>query len=329
MNKSPGPDKIPIFILKSCASVLAPILKVLFTQSLTSSILPNNWLCANVSPLFKTGDRTDQTNYRPIPLTLVVAKLFEQILHKHIMNHLDTHNILENSQHGFWPRWSCESQLVTTHHDITRLLDRRDVKQVDTILLDFAKAFDKVPHKRLVCKLQYYGIAGPILHWITSFLSNRTQRVLLDGTSSTSVPVSLGVPQGTVLGPLLFLLYTNDLPLSTPNSSTRLFADDKIWFQPISTKDDCRLLELDLDALGEWENKWQMEFRVDKCKIIRFTRSPTPVQYTYTLHDQPLTSTLSHKYLGVHLSHNLSFNTHINNIFNIANKILGFLRRNT
>ncbi len=192
------------------------------------------------------------------------------------MNHLDTHNILTNSQHGFRPRRSCESQLNTTHHDITRLRDRRDVKQVDTILLDFAKAFDKVPHKRLDCKLQYYRITGPILHWITSILTNRTQRVLLDG-ASTSVPVSSCVPQGTVLGPLIFLLHINDRLLSTSNSSTRVFADDSILFRPISTKDDCRLLQLDLDALGQWETKWQMEFRLDKCKIIRFTRSPTPI----------------------------------------------------
>ncbi len=139
---------------------------------------------------------------------------------------------------------------------------------------------------------------------------NRTQRVLLDGASSTSVPVSSGVPQGTVLGPHLFLLYINDLPLSIPNFATRLFADDSILFRPISTKDDYRLLQFDLDALGQWKTKWQMEFWLDKCKIIRITRSPTPSQCTYTLYDQPLTSTLSHKHIGVHLSHNLSFNTY-------------------
>ena len=123
------------------------------------------------------------------------------------MNHLDAHNILTDSQHGFRPKRSCETQLITTHHDIARLLDIPDIKQVDAILLDFAKAFDKVPHRRLTHKLQHYGITGPTLHWITAFLTHRTQRVLLDGSSSDSVTVSSGVPQGTVLGPLLCLLY--------------------------------------------------------------------------------------------------------------------------
>ena len=122
------------------------------------------------------------------------------------MNHLDTHNILTDKQHGFRPKRSTESQLIITYHDIARLLNRLDVTQVDAIVLDFAKAFDKVPHRRLILKLRHYGITGPTLHWITAFLSNRTQRVLLDGASSNSVPVSSGVPQGTVLGPLLFLL---------------------------------------------------------------------------------------------------------------------------
>ena len=244
------------------------------------------------------------------------------------MNHLDANNILTDSQYGFRPKRSCESQLIVTHHDITRLLDQRDIKQVDAIVLDFAKAFDKVPHKRLTLKLEYYGITGPILHWITAFLSNRTQRVLLDGSSSDSVPVSSGVPQGTVLGPLLFLLYINDLPLSTPNSSTRLFADDSLLYRPIKTNDDCRLLQQDLDALEQWENTWQMTFRPDKCKLLRFTRSRSPTLFSYTLHNQTLQSVSSHKYLGVHLSTDLRFNIHIDHIRSQSNRTLGFLRRN-
>ena len=245
------------------------------------------------------------------------------------MNHLDTHNILTDSQHGFRPKRSCETQLITTHHDIARQLDKTNVKQVDAILLDFAKAFDKVPHRRLTHKLQHYGITGPTLHWITAFLTHRTQRVLLDGTSSDSVPVSSGVPQGTVLGPLLFLLYINDLPLSiSPDSSTRLFADDSLIFRPIKTNDDCLQLQRDIDALEQWENKWQMKFRPDKCKLLRFTRSPSPIPFTYTLHNLPLESIPSQKYLGVTLQQDLKYKKHIDSITNKANRTLGFLRRN-
>ena len=328
-NKATGPDQIPALILKSCAPTLAPILQVIFTQSLITSTLPDDWLCANVTPLYKTGDRTDPTNYRPISLTSIVCKNFEHIIHKHIRNHLDTHNILTDSQHGFRPKRSCETQLITTHHDIARLLNIPDIKQVDAILLDFAKAFDKVPHRRLTHKLQHYGITGPTLHWITAFLTHRTQRVLLDGSSSDSVTVSSGVPQGTVLGPLLFLLYINDLPLSiSPSSSTRLFADDSLLFRPIKTNDDCLHLQQDIDALEQWETKWQMKFRPDKCKLLRFTRSPSPIPFTYKLHNHPLELVKTQKYLGVHLSHNLSYNPHIDFITNKANRTLGFLRRN-
>ena len=328
MTKATGPDRIPAYILKHCAPILAPILQSIFTQSLTTASLPHDWLCANINPLFKTGDRTDPTNYRPISLTSIPCKILEHIIHKHIMNHLDANNILTDTQHGFRPKRSCESQLIVTHHDIAQQLDRRDTKQVDAIILDFAKAFDKVPHKRLTLKLQFYGITGPTLHWITAFLTNRTQRVLLDGSSSDPVPVSSGVPQGTVLGPLLFLLYINDLPLSTPNSTTRLFADDSLLYRRIKTIDDCRLLQHDLDALEQWEHTWQMSFRPDKCKLLRFTRSHSPIPFNYTLHHHTLPSVPSCKYLGVHLSTSLRFNTHIDHITSKANRTLGFLRRN-
>ncbi len=187
------------------------------------------------------------------------------------MNHLDAHNILTDTQHGFRPRCSCESQLITTFHDIAEQLDRRDFKQVDDIVLDFAKVFDKVPQKRLTLKLKYYGISGPALHWHTAFLTDMTQRFLLDESSSDTFSVFSGVRQGTVLGPLLFLIYINDLPLSTRNSSTRLFADDNLLYRAVKTHDDCRLLQHDLDALQQWERTWQMHFRPHKCKVLRFT----------------------------------------------------------
>ncbi len=196
---------------------------------------------------------------------------------------------------------------------MTRLLDGRDIKQVDTIVLNFAKAFDKVPHKRLTLKLKYYGISGPILQWITAFLTNRTQRVL-DGSSSDTVPVSSGVPQGTVLVPLLFLLYIDHLPLSTPNSSTRLFVDDSLLFRAVKTADDCRLIQNDLDAHERWERTWQIHFRPEKCKLLRFTSAHSPIHHTCTLHNSDLKSVHTHKYLGIHLSSHFKFNPHIDHV---------------
>ncbi len=167
-----------------------------------------------------------------------------------MLNHLVTNNILTDSQHSFQPKCSSELQLITTFHDITRLLDQCDIKQVNTVVLDFAKAFDKVPHKQLTLKLKYNGISGPILHWISTFLTNWTQWPMMD--LHLSLPVSSGVPQ--VLGPLLFLLYINDLPFSMPNSSTRLSSDNSLLFRAVKTPNDCRLLQKDLDTLLWWEH---------------------------------------------------------------------------
>ncbi|KAK3870886.1 hypothetical protein Pcinc_023912 [Petrolisthes cinctipes] len=166
------------------------------------------------------------------------------------MDHFDRQNILTDNQHGFRPKRSCETQLLVTTHDILQSLNDTKIRQVDAIVLDFAKAFDKVPHQRLLHKLEFYGIQGQLLHWIRTFLTTRKQRVVLDGSQSPSVPVTSGVPQGTVLGPLLFLSYINDPPLSL-SSTTRLFADDSLVYRPIKDRNDCLRLQDDLTALED------------------------------------------------------------------------------
>ena len=326
-NKATGPDNIPCRILKENAAILAPILQVIFSQTLETGELPLDWLLANVTSIFISGDRTLPVNYRPISLTSVPCKILEHILHRHIMDHYDRQRVLTDSQHGFRPKRSCETQLLVTTHDISQSLNDPKVKQVDAIVLDFAKAFDKVPHQRLLAKLEYYGIRGPLLHWIKTFLTNREQRVVLDGCHSSSVPVTSGVPQGTVLGPLLFLSYINDLPLSL-SSTTRLFADDSLVYRPIVDRDDCLRLQDDLTALEDWEAKWQMTFRPDKCHHIRFTRANKPIPSSYKLHNITLDSVPSQKYLGVNISADVRWNTHISSIRAKANRALGFLRRN-
>ena len=186
-------------------------------------------------PIFKKGDRHNPANYRPVSLTSVTCKLLEHIIHSNVMAHFDVHHILKDNQHGFRKRRSCESQLIVTIDSIAKHLAAGD--QVDTILLDFKKAFDKVPHSRLLYKLGYCGIQGPACRWIQSFLRNSTQGVVLEGTKSTKDDVLSGVPQGTVLRPLLFLAYINDMPECT-SSDIRLFADDSLMYRVIRNDSD-------------------------------------------------------------------------------------------
>ena len=199
--------------------------------------------------------------------------------------------------------------------------------QTDLVLLDFSKAFDKVSHQKLLLKLHRYGIRGPTLRWIQAFLSDRTQTVVQENEKSNTVPVTSGVPQGSVLGPILFLIYINDLPDST-KSKVRLFADDTAIYLAVSGLEDAQILQQDLDHLHEWELEWDMEFNPSKCVVIHVTRSGTPIPSQYLLHGQVLESVADSKYLGVEISSNLLFNNHIQNITTSASRSLGFLRRN-
>ena len=202
----------------------------------------------------------------------------------------------------------------------------RGHKQTDLIIMDFAKAFDKVPHRRLFHKLEYYGIRGSTHKWINSWLSGRTQQVDLDGQASDPVPVLSGVPQGSVLGPVLFLIFINDL-LDNIRSSVRLFADDCVLYRNIHSLQDCLALQEDLTSLGQWETDWQMKFNVAKCHSMRVTRHQHHKQilFDYSLHNQTLENVQSANYLGITITDNMDWGQHVSEI---SSKALGFLRRN-
>ena len=174
-------------------------------------------------------------------------------------------------------------------------------KQTDLILLDFSKAFDKVNHLKLLYKLQVHGVCGKTLGWIESFLAGRRQSVVLDGECSNELPVSSGVPQGSVLGPILFLLYINDLP-DNLQSQVRLFADDAAVYLVLQGKNDSDRLQRDLDYLQEWEVKWDTKFNPFKCQIIHITRSRNPIKNKYMMHGQILDSVDNARYLGVDIA---------------------------
>jgi len=323
-HKAAGPDAIKPRLLKECAEEISPILTLIFTKSLQTGLVPTDWNQANVTPVFKKGEKFKPSNYRPVSLTCIACKLLEHIVVSNTLDHLDINNILVDNQHGFRARRSCETQLVGFVHDLTQSIKRG---QVDVAIMDFSKAFDVVDHRRLLYKLKFYGITGPTNNWINAFLSNRKQKVVVDGSISSEATVDSGVPQGSVLGPLLFLLYINDLPACI-QSNVRLFADDCIIYREICSANDPETLQEDLKRLEEWEKKWRMTFNVDKCHIMHITKTRKTVKTDYTLHNQSMSVVQQATYLGVEFSSNLSWTPHINKITNKASQNLGFLKRN-
>ena len=324
-HKAAGLDQIKSIVLKTLHFELSPIIHIIFQKSLESGYLPEIWKSANISPIFKKGDRYKASNYRPISLTCILCKTLEHIIASSIVKHFTKLNIFYHLQHGFREKRSCETQLIMLIEDLSKTMQTG--KQTDLILLDFSKAFDKVAHEKLFSKLHFYGIRGQTLCLIKSFLDNRNEKVVLNGEISDEIPVSSGVPQGSVLGPILFLAYTNDLP-DNLKSKVRLFADDTGIYFVISKPSDFQTLQNDLALLEQWEKKWDMEFNPSKCQVIHITKSKTPIKNNYFLHGIQLESVPSAKYLGIDVSEDLSWSPHINRICKKANQTLGFLRRN-
>jgi len=324
-QKASGPDILPAKVLKELANECAPYLSLIYQKCLSAGSIPDIWKTATVSAIFKKGDRYKASNYRPVSLTCICCKMLEHIIVSNVMGHLDRNNILTDGQHGFRRRRSCETQLLTLSDELLKSLDKG--KQHDLAILDFSKAFDKVPHQRLLTKLHHYGIRGQTLEWIRAFLTDRTQRVAVDGAISDPAPVVSGVPQGSVLGPILFLVYINDLPL-TVSSKTRLFADDCVVYREISSEQDSEVLQEDLRRLWDWEKLWGMSFNPEKCCILRVCRKRSPLLYSYTLKGHTLACEDASKYLGVELTKDMSWKPHIQQVIKKGNSSLGFLRRN-
>ena len=326
-SKASGPDDIPCRLLKALAVELAPVYTAFFTQSLREGVVPSEWRKARVTPIFKKGSIHEASNYRPVSLTCVSCKLMEHIICHHVRAHLEEHSILSPFQHGFRGKRSPETQLIVTLHDFMN--NWNAMEQVDMAVLDFSKAFDTVPHRSLLNKLSHYGVDGTTRSWIGSFLSGRDQVVLVEGRTSESVPVESGVPQGSVLGPLLFLIHINDLPdVLDRDTKVRLFADDCLVYRTIHTLADQITLQNDLDSLQRWSEKWGMKFHPKKCNIMRLSRKRKPLTRLYTLCNHTLEQVSNVKYLGININENLDWAPQVQAVCQKANTTLSFLRRN-
>ena len=325
-SKAGGPDNIAGRLLKELATEFAPFFTHLFNLSLSSGEVPSLWGEQWVNPIFKKGLKSEPANYRPVSLTCITSKLMEHIICSHIRGLLDKPSILSRFQHGFRSGHSCVTQLLLTVYDIATMHDKN--KQVDIGILDFSKAFDVVPHQRLLNKLSHYGVDGVIRTWISSFLRGRSQKVVVDGIMSEPADVQSGVTQVTVLGPLLFLLYVNDLPEEVSQGTViRLFADDCLIYRSINTINDQLILQHDIDRMMIWADQWGMKFNATKCNVMR-TLGGIHSERFYTMKNQILKEVSHAKYLGVSLSNDLTWAHHIDQVLLKANQKLGFIRRN-
>ena len=327
-HKSCGSDDIHSYVLRETAKEMSVPLSLIFQKSLDEGICPEEWKCANVTPIHKKGDRSEPSNYRPVSLTSQVCKVLESIIRDRIVEHLTENNLLNDAQHGFREGRSCLTNLLETLEQWTEIIDEGD--SIDVAYLDFRKAFDLVSHEHLIYKLSKYGIRGQILNWITDFLKDRTQRVVIRGTASTLRKVTSGVPQGSVLGPILFLLFINDLPTELLTRLS-LFADDSKLFSRILSKksklgneNGTITLQEDLDKVTKWAEKWKMEFNVDKCKIMHLGHNNP--KNPYRMGEATLGTTEEEKDLGVLIDNRLDFGKHIKTIVARANRVLGMIR---
>lgn len=323
-NKACGADAFPTRILKECALVLAPSVCKLFNKSFSSGKLPQQWKEALVIPIHKKGDKDLVNNYRPISLLCIISKVLERCVFNRLMFHL--HLFVSDHQHGFLKGRSTVTQMLVFLHKIEEALDSS--LQTDIIYLDLSKAFDSVSHPRLLHKLQLAGVSGPIYSWLADYLNNRNQRVLVKSVISNPLPVTSGVPQGSILGPLLFIWYINDLPdLLSRDTLIYLFADDTKLARIINSQSDATQLQGDINKVSSWSLNWKMNFNPDKCESLSITRKKHPIVNDYVIDGNPIVRKDSLKDLGVVTTTTLKWGLHISNVCTKAQQMLGFLHR--
>jgi len=300
-----GPDGISPRLLQQFESSLIQPLEILFNKSISTGEVPSAWKTANVTPIFKKGTKGDPGNYRPVSLTSVPCKLLESVLKDKIMSHLLDNNLIKESQHGFMPGRSCATNLVEFLDFVTKAVD--DGKAVDIFYLDFAKAFDKVPRQRLIRKLRAKGVSEEMVKWIEQWLTGRTQKVSVQGEYSETCDVDSGVPQGTVLGPILFSVFIDDLEVEAVKRKLDVliikFADDTKGAKIIMGPEDCEKLQQALDCMCDWADKWGMAFNFAKCKVMHVGKNNP--NHEYFMRGVKIGTTEEERDIGVVITKNL------------------------
>ena len=324
-NKSVGPDNIHPMLLRRLANELKEPLTAILQKSLNEGQLPDDWRNAIISPIHKKGSKVIASNYRPISLTSIVCKILESFVKEAVIKFLTEEKLISSKQYGFMEGRSTTTQLLYFMDKCADVISRGDV--VDTVYFDFAKAFDTVPHLRLTEKMRCYGLIGQIGTWIKAFITNRCQTVRVNSDYSSPAHVLSGVPQGSVLGPTLFLMYINDLPENI-KSELLLFADDAKLMAPVRCFQDALSLQNDIDELEKWPTKWLVNFHPDKCHILTLGKFQN-IKYAhrYVLNVHNLDHVEEEKDLGITFDSEMTFEKHFAEKIKKANQMAGMIRR--
>lgn len=323
-TKAVGCDKIPPRLLKCCATSLMEPITHLLTTSLKTCTIPDEWKIHQIVPILKKGDKTCPTNYRPISLLCTTSKILESIIYDKVAPFIRP--LISDEQFGFLKNRSSLTQLLLSYAQVNEAVEKG--YSCSAVYLDFSKAFDSVPHKELLFKLWKIGITGPLWCWFREYLSNRKHYVSIDGESSPLLPVISGVPQGSVLGPLLFIIYINDIPERILHSSIRMFADDCKLLKCISSFYDHLLLQEDLNSIVRWCDEWRLKLNASKCVALEFSfTDPDPV--VYTMNGQEVSVSECCRDLGILVCGNLSWAKQYSKMCSSAYSSLHMIRRNT
>ena len=328
-NKAHGHAQISIRMLQICAKSICKPLHLIFSSCMESGIFPSEWKMANVVPVYKKDNKQNVKNYCPISLLPIFGKIFERLIYKEMYSFFIENDLISSNQSGFKQGDSCINQLLSITHEIYQSLDQG--YEVRGVFLDISKAFDKVWHKGLLYKLEQNGIKGPLLNILKDFLKSRKQRVVLNGQHSSWSDVFAGVPQGSILGPLLFLIYINDLSDGL-NCNPKLFADDTSLFSTVHDINEAtNNLNNDLIKITEWAHQWKMSFNPDISKqaheVIFSCKRSLVSHPSLTFNNIPVAQTSSQKHLGMHLDKKLNFEEHLSKVETKVNKTIGIIHK--